>query len=224
MALKPILSGSQRAYFGGKTGSGKSFLARHLLKLMSKKGWRIVIVDPKKDWQGRGKEKREYGEDRGPGSGTVDHPVLVEEFKPELDVQIFQPVEWDASCDAFAKAIMATGNTVVYFDEITQLVTATHIPRQFNILWTQGRAINVAAWAGSQRPRNVPIIIKDQAEAWYIFRIKNLEDRKSIAGFIPTEETPELVAKPLPLRWFWYYHDDLDKPVKVSPLNIKKGA
>jgi energy-coupling factor transporter ATP-binding protein EcfA2 len=218
------LTGDQRAYFGGKTGSGKTYLARYLLKLMRAKGWRVVIVDPKKDWQGRGKEHRAYGEDKGTGSGTVDHPVLVEVFQPELAVQIFQPVEWDASCDAFAQAVMTVGNTVIYFDEITQLANATRVPKWFNVLWTQGRAINVAAWCGSQRPRNVPIIVKDQAEAWYIFRIKNLEDRKAIAGYIPTDEVPDIIRKPLPLRYFWYYHDDMDKPVKVAPLNIKKGG
>lgn len=224
VTLTPKLTGDQRAYFAGKTGSGKSYLARYLLKKMRASGWRVVIIDPKKDWQGRGKERRPYGKDNGPGSGTVDHPVLVDTFKPELGVQIFQPFEWDEKCDHFAQAIMSVGNTVVYFDEITQLVNASHVPRWFNVLWTQGRSLNIAAWAGSQRPRNVPIIIKDQAEAWYIFRVKNWEDRKAIAGYIPTDEVPELVSKPLPPRYFWYYHDDMDRPVKVSPLNIKKAS
>ena len=217
----PELRGDRRYLFLGKTRSGKSFLARFLLKLARKKGWRVVIVDPKRDWMGRGKERRAYATK---GLGTIDHPRLVTEFHPELGAQIFQPVEWDARCAAFFTAIMKVGNTIVYFDEITQLVTAAHVPIEFNVLWTQGAALNVGAWCATQRPRNIPLIVKDQAETWFIFRIINIEDRKIIVGYVPIEGMPEVVQYALPYRWFYFWDDTMERPVLVKPLNIERMA
>lgn len=217
----PPLRGDQRGLLLGATGSGKSYMARHLLKVARKAGWRIVIVDPKKGWMGRGKDRVPFA-DKGELS-TVDRPVLVNEFHPEYPVQIFQPVEWDEQCDTFFTDVLEEGNTFVYFDEITQLADATRVPMKFKVLWTQGRAANVAAWCGSQRPRGIPLICKDQAEVWFIFRIKSLDDRKVVAGYVPVDETPELIEQQIPPRWFWYYNDSLDKAVLVKPL-VVKGA
>lgn len=221
----PAIRGDQRLYFLGKTGSGKTFLARHLLKLMFLAGWRIVIVDPKHDWMGRVDQRVKFG---GPGTswklGTVDHPVLVNSFDRRLRVQIFQPVEWDASCDVFAAGVMRAGNTIIYFDELTQLVSANSVPKQFKILWTQGRSINVGAWCGTQRPVSIPDIVKSQAEVWFIFMLTTRRDRETVEGYIPVEETPELVERAVPPYWFWYYEDSLSAPVLVRPLTLRKKA
>lgn len=215
----PELRGDQRYLFIGKTRSGKSYLARYLLKLARRKKWRIVIIDPKKDWMGRGTERRPFAE--GKSKGTVDNPVYVEEFRLDLAVQIYQPVEWGEDVAQFCKAIMEAGNTIVYFDEITQLVSASRVPKEFNVLWTQGAALNVGAWCATQRPRNIPLIVKDQAEMWFMFQISSYDDRKVVEGFIPIEDTPELVLRPLPKRYFWYWEDTMPKPVLVKPLSIK---
>src|SRR6266699_1435799 len=110
------LRGDQRLLFIGQTGSGKSVLSRYLLKLARKRGWRIVIVDPKKDWMHYLGKRNKFAEK---GLGTVDSPRLVEEFYPKFAVQIFQPLEWDATCQSFFNEIIKTGNTIVYIDEIT---------------------------------------------------------------------------------------------------------
>ena len=216
-----VLRGDQRFLFLGKTRSGKSYLARYLLKIARRKGWRIVIVDPKKDWQGRGSDrKRPYAQ--GKSLGTVDSPRLVVEFDPDLAVQIFQPARWDESCARFFAAIMVVGYTIVYFDEIAQLVSASFIPIEFAVLWTQGAAISVGAWCGTQFPRRIPIIVKDQAEVWFIFRIINVNDRKVIGDYIPTEAEPRVVTMVLPYRWFWFWEDSMAAPVLVKPLKLER--
>lgn len=216
----PVIRGDQRLLYIGKTGSGKSFLARYNLKIARKKGWRVVIIDPKKDWMGRGSKRRPFAK-KPPG--TVDNPVLVREFHPELAVQIIQPAVWSDEVGKFLMAIMAVGNTIIYFDEGTQLVSANFVPIEFAIPLTQGRAINVAVWYGTQRPVGIPRIVKDQASAILMFRITSREDRETLAPYMSVEDAPEVIEETLPERYFWYYEETMPRPILVKPLKIKEG-
>lgn len=215
------LSGDLRLFYLGKTGSGKSVVSRYMLKLARRKGWRIVIVDPKKDWQKYLGRVLPYAEK---GLGTVDSPRLVQEFNPKFAVQIFQPYKWDGNCAKFFQDIIKCKNTIIYIDEITQLANATAIPDEIKLIWTQGRSLNIGAWCSTQRPKGVPIIIKDQAEVWFLFRVNNRDDRKVVVGYIPTESMPEIVDRPLPKYWFYYWEDSMPKPILVRPLKLKEAA
>lgn len=216
--FKPAdLRGDQRITFIGQTGSGKSVVSRYLLKLARKRKWRIVIVDPKKDWMTYLGKRMPYAVK---GLGSVDSPCLVEMFQPKLAVQLFQPLEWDASCERFFKAVIACKNTIVYIDEITQLASATAIPREIKLIWTQGRALNIGAWCATQRPKGIPVVIKDQSEVWFLFRVNSLDDRKVVKGYLPLDDTPEVVEKPLPKYWFYFWEDSMVHPILVKPLKV----
>jgi hypothetical protein len=211
------LRGDQRITFIGQTGSGKSVVSRYLLKLARARGWRIVIVDPKKDWMKYLGKMYKYAEK---GLGTIDSPHLVSTFNPKLGVQIFQPLEWDGTCERFFKDIIATRNTIVYIDEITQLATANKVPREINLIWTQGRSINVGGWCSTQKPLGIPGIIKDQSEVWFLFRINSKKHRQIVEGHMPLDDTPEVVDRPLPKFWFYYWEDSMPAPVLVRPLKL----
>lgn len=213
------LRGDQRVTFIGQTGSGKSVIARFFLKLARASGWRIVIVDPKKDWMRYLGQKMPFATK---GLGTVDSPWLVEDFYPKFAVQIFQPLEWDDTCKQFFKEIIAAKNTIVYIDEITQLATANNVPKELKIIWTQGRALNIGAWCATQRPLGIPEIIKSQSEVWFLFRVNSKDDREVVKGYIPLEKTPEVVEKPLPKYEFWYWDDTLEHPIHVAPLKLEE--
>jgi DNA helicase HerA-like ATPase len=218
VAFRPEnLRGDQRITFIGQTGSGKSVVSRYLLKMARKKGWRIVIVDPKKDWMKYLGKIYPYAEK---GLGTVDSPWLVSEFQPRLAVQIFQPLKWDARCEKFFQAVIATRNTIVYIDEITQLANANNVPDELNLIWTQGRSINVGGWCGTQKPKGIPGIVKDQSEVWFLFRINSKDHRKVVEGYLPLDDMPEVVARPLPKYWFYYWEDSMPRPMLVRPLKL----
>lgn len=222
MSFQPTaLRGDQRLLFIGQTGSGKSVAARRLLKLARRRGWRIVIVDPKKDWMKYLGKRYPYAEK---GLGTVDSPWLVKEFNPKLAVQVFQPLEWDAVCEAFFKAVIAMRNTIIYIDEITQLASATVVPKEIKLIWTQGRSLNIGAWCATQRPKGIPVVVKDQSEVWFLFRVNSKDDRKVVKGYLPIEDMPEVVDRPLPKYWFYYWEDSMEHPILVAPLKLEEKA
>jgi hypothetical protein len=218
----PEIKGNQRIALIGKTQSGKSTYARYILKKASEAGWRIVIVDPKKDWMGKFGERRKYGEKSDKFRGTVDSPILINptQFDPTLRVMIVEPVSWNPDMDVLFTKILAVGRTIIYVDEVTQLVTGTWAPKMFLIAYTQGAAAGVGVWAGMQRPKGIPGVMLDQAEVWIVFRVKRYEDRVLIASFIP--QSYNLLDRPLPVRYFIFYEDTMDTPVLCAPLNEKE--
>lgn len=217
----PSISGNMRVYLCGKTRSGKSYYARYTLKLAREAGWRIVIIDPKRDWMGRPPDRRPYGQLTKDFRGSVDQPILITTFDPTIAVSIIEPFEWDDRLDKLVQDILECGYTIIYIDEVTQLVSYSYAPKMFTIVYTQGAAAGVGVWAGAQRPRNTPEVMRDQAEVWVVFRVKKYEDRMTISDYIPN--SGELLAEALPPRFFIYYDDSMDGPILFSPLEIKEN-
>lgn len=220
------IDGSRRVLIAGKTGSGKSYLARDLLKDMEEANYRIVIVDPKIDWQARvdanGRRYEEPYAKKAPG--TVDHPVLIKDFKfnPDNKVSIIHPVEWSEHLGLFLRTILYTRDTIIYFDEGTQLVSANFVPIDFNTVISQGRAKNVGVWYGTQRASRIPVLVKDQASIIIMLRMTNWRDREALADYMNAEAYPEYFEKPLPERYFLVYDDQDDTTTLYAPLNRKK--
>lgn len=210
--MKIHLDPTERFFFVGKTGSGKTYLAKALLRRLAAKHWRIVIIDPKRFWMG----KQPAWERKGPG--TVDKPRLVSEFDPKLAVQCYQPTipGWaDTTLDALCGDILACGRTFVYFDEIDQIASPTQFSPHFSQLWTAGRALEVGAWASNQRPARIPDVLKSQAENWAVFRCKTPKDRQLIGEYI---NSPTIASTVLADYRWWYYHDSMDQAQLMQPI------
>lgn len=137
---------------------------------------------------------------------------------------IIHPVEWSDHLGAFLKAGLYEGNTIFYFDEGTQLVSANFVPIEFNILESQGRSKDVGVWYGTQRSVRIPVLVKDQSSIIILMRVTSYDDRKVLAPYMNGEAYPELVEKPLPPRYFWVYDDETDQTILYAPLELKPHA
>lgn len=137
---------------------------------------------------------------------------------------IIHPVEWSDHLGAFLKNGLYTGNTIFYFDEGTQLVSANFVPMEFNILESQGRSKDVGVWYGTQRASRIPVLIKDQASIIIMLRMTNWRDREALADYMNAEAYPEYFEQPLPERYFLVYDDETDETILYAPLELKPHA
>lgn len=205
------LEPDERWFYVGKTKSGKSHLARANLRVMAAAGWPIVIIEPDGLWMGKdGRPERS-------GPGTVDRPRLVTKYNPKLAVQWYipEPGKADPGLLQICREVMKRGNCVIYFDELYGIVTANFAPDEFQILWTRGRKKNIAAWAAAQRPARIDERVMSQAENYAVFRMKTPDDRKKMAEYA---SSPQMRDIDLPLRYWWYYRDDMDRAQLMAPI------
>lgn len=221
--LKLRINGHDRWFFTGRTGSGKSFLMKHLARVFHAKGGRVVIVDgPDYSWLGKdaaGKVIKPAT--RGPGS--IDKPRLVKAFNPDLRVQLFRPKVPGYSDDAlmsFLKAVFKEEKSLVIFDELFGILDPNHQPEIIMQLWSQGRKHDIACWAASQRPSRIPEIIMSQADNWAIFQLLNADDKKKIADWT---NSPQIRTARLPKRYWWYFNADLDTAQLMAPIGEKEA-
>lgn len=215
--VKISIDPTERVLIIGKTGGGKTVLAKHFLKEIAKK-YRVVIIDPKHMWLGKYPKWAKNNE-----KGTVEKPRLVTSFNPKLSVQCFQPTmpaHRDERLDKLCFDILKQGKTFVFFDELSTVATATQIPDGFSALWTQGRQIEVAAWCATQRPLRIPEIVKSQSEKWFIFDMPGPKNKKEIAEYT---DTPDIESTRIPKFVYWYYDQpNMDHAIVRPPLEYKE--
>lgn len=210
---------SERWLYCGKTGSGKSYLARHNLRILSAAGWRVVIVDPEGFWMGQ-HPKWPTG-----GAGTVDAPRLVRSFDKKHAVQLYiprRPAYKDAGLTALCLDAMKQGGCILYFDEIYGVSDHARINEGILEVWTQGRKHNCSGQVSVQRPARIPEFFLSQAENWAVFRTPGEADRKKLGGY---SNTPAIRDVLIPPRYWWYWHqEDMDRAQLMRPLATDEPA
>lgn len=222
--VKIVVKPSERGILLAKTGAGKTEWAKWLLRQVQKT-MPVFIVDIKHFWLG---ENPVWA--TGRELGTVDKPRLVKKFNPKWHVQVLQPDGPD-DVEASYAAILKHGKVFVYVDETRGLATATQVPTMMGRVWTQGRALGVPAWVGSQSARGIPLIFKSQAEQWVILQISK-PDLESIEEYVPLVGSDDLstsaaarqMRKVLTDNQYhaFYYNPSMAEPVLMPPVPIKK--
>lgn len=182
---------TERATLIGKTGSGKTTLARYLLEPFKF----IVILDLKGtiDWDGY--------------KLVTDFTRLTKERFPRL---IFRPsarlLRDEKLIDDFFWWIYHRKNTTLYVDEVYSVVSGNWLPDGYHALLTRGRERNITLISSTQRPTRIPTEILSEAERLYVFRLRMFRDREKIIN-IDSEFSDDGIAK-LHNRFFYYSHYD----------------
>jgi len=198
---------NERVYIVGKTRSGKTFLARHLLRPVR----RLIVADPKaglaswglQDWNHETIRSFEEGED-------VRLRIVPE---PGQDLEQF----WDEAL----WMVYEVGDCVLYIDEAYLLTEGNRYPQSLMFIWTTGRERDIGAFSVSQRPRHIPKYLISEAEHFFVFRLLIEEDRKYVAGF-----THAAMVAPIPRddsHGFWYMSLEMLEPIYVSQLPSDHG-
>lgn len=194
--IAPVMriTSSQRVAFAGKTGSGKTFLARYLTRSFK----RLIVVDPKMvlgipQW----------------GLEPLSAKNLKELRKGEgARVRVWEPPTVDKDgfpiWDAIFELAWELGNITVYIDEMYSVCNNGRLSWPLRRLYTQGREPQIGVWASTQRPSFVPLEMFSEAEWDFIFMLRMEEDRKRIAKGSGATEILEPIRD---IHGFWIYNE-----------------
>lgn len=195
MSLISIQS-NERLFITGKTGSGKSFLARHLTRKIK----RLVVLDGKgtlgvPEWQ---LENFDDSADLGRANAEFRYRAV-----PGLKADLMD--YWDS---ILTKCLRA-GNITVYIDELYAVVppNKTASPTLF-ACYTRGRELGLGMWASTQRPVWIPLVAMSEAEHFFVFRLQLWEDKQRLAAFMGNA-----VLEPVKDEHGFYYMKAVDDNV-----------
>lgn len=161
------IGANDRVAFFGKTGSGKTTLAKHLLRASSKP-W--VIFDPKHSIREPGIPTRRDFRPREP------FQIVRDDGYGDLDF-------WDEQFWKVARA----GPRIVYVDEVILISPPRAILPEYGRAIKTGREKGLAVWSGSQRPKELPSPIFTESEHIFCFRLTYDDDRAKVASFTTDE-------------------------------------
>lgn len=194
------IKSNDRVFFAGKTGAGKTYLAKHLTRTIN----RLVILDGKgtlKDW-----DTLSFSDGRR--ALRIGEPVRIRALPDMRDNAVEY---WDNVLTECYDA----GNVTIYIDELYSIVPPGQ--NATPALWgcyTRGREYGVGVWAATQRPVWIPLVALSESEHYFLFRLTLDEDRKRMAAFMGGE-----VIRPITdNHGFFYNRVEWDSPIYYKRL------
>ena len=199
LPLTQILPGpTDRAVLVGMTGSGKTTLAREMLKQCP----HVVAYDAKGLLNWYGYER--YTTLRGAVDSQSTHVI----YAPN-DVEL----RTRAYVEAFFEYVYQRGHCAAYIDEVYAVAQGNRLPAYYHALLTRGREKGLATYSSTQRPMAIPNVILSESEHWYVFRLSMPGDRKK------TEETVTLTSEQIrALRKREFYYIEAQEQEPRGPL------
>jgi hypothetical protein len=168
----------------GHTGSGKTFLAGHMLERIVPRRVPVVVIDPKHDFYGTPGQGWEIKDDlpRNWESRTRRqrplHMRLI--IRPEFT----QDFRKNARVNEIYRRIFERKGALVYLDD-AQRLTAQHMSSaEMAMLVQMGRSRGVSVWASTLRPAGIPRYFLSESDHIFCFRLRDQEDRDRVASVI----------------------------------------
>lgn len=197
------IAGNDRVFLCGKTGSGKTYWAMHMLAALP----RLVCVDLK------GSDEISKWEWREPGREAQRRLMVGREVRVRIR-------EHEDALEYMRLAYQA-GGCVVYIDEVYALVPqGSRAPVELNAIWTRGRELGVGGWVATQRPSWVPREIISEAEWTVCFRLRLEDDRKKMADTMGEEVLQPITDE----HGFFVSRDTDDAPTYYPRLSTGQKA
>ncbi len=193
---------NERVFIAGRTGSGKTYLAKHL----TKKWPNLIAYDEKYTLEiPRAKILTSIDELKKGGAGRFV-------FRPK-DSDIKTAREREKLLDEFFRIIYLSQNRIVWVDEIHAVAeNAVKIPHYLKAIITRGREKNIGMIALTQRPAFIPGFFMSEAEHYFIFKLQLPQDRDRVQEYIGEVDFNDLG----PHEFFYYNVLNSDQPAKMK--------
>lgn len=196
----------------GTTGAGKSYLAYHLLP------YRQYVVfcatKPRDSTITSFARKNRYERIKSwPPSPHTRNVLLWPSFNVPGDEIKQKLVFHRALLDIFVE-----GGWCTYIDEAYYFTKILGLERILNIYWTQARSNGISLLAATQRPRDVPLLMYDQATHLFFFRFRDKRDldRLGDIGYLDSKAIKTAVSSLE--RYQFLYINNLTGDMAISKL------
>lgn len=206
-----IIKPTEHVFIAGRTGSGKTFLARKYLNRYKN----VVALDTKGtlQWPEVPDEELTLVSRLADLGGAKTPKIIYRPSWEEMEVDFY---------NEFFRWCYMRGNTIVWIDEAMSVCPNPHkIPDYYKAVLTRGRELQVAAWSLSQRPSGIPQVIMSEATHFFVFDLNMPQDREKL---VEVTGAMELMKKPSTQYGeyaFWYYNVNRDRAVPARLVERK---
>lgn len=177
---------NERVLIVGPTGSGKTHLAKHMIRNWAgPRGGTLICFDEKATLE-------------IPRAQVVtDLKALTEAsagryvYRPPIEL-ISEPKSKKKLLNAFFWDVYRGKNTILLIDEVNAVVEgASDLPPGLVAIITRGRERNTGLIALTQRPACIPFYFKTEAEHVFAFWLREDDDRKRVSKSLSFDELQE---------------------------------
>jgi ABC-type dipeptide/oligopeptide/nickel transport system ATPase component len=178
----------ERAVIVGRTGSGKTTLARQILS----RCYNVIAYDVK-------------GEIEIEDAIIITNPERLSHIRLSGRSVVYRPSPefWGMDyVEGFFKWVYMKRNCTLYVDEMYAVMEGNRSANWFRAILTRGRSLKIRTIACTQRPFSIPLSLLSESDKRYMFELSLQDDRKRMSELMGDE-----VLNPLPVKYAFYFYD-----------------